>query len=111
MTKPSFTYTATAEPFSPHPLHLLTNNHYSTPLFAMAIPPSTELSSLCVGSTKNLGAGWLCVFEGTEDECRQYFQNNNVPIEYDHVFMMNRYRQATLRSCGNMYRALESLDD
>ena len=67
----------------------------------MIIPPSTEPSSLCVGSTKNLCAGWLCVFEGTEEECRQYFQDGNVPIEYDRVFMMNRYRETVLRSCGN----------
>jgi hypothetical protein len=64
----------------------------------MIIPPSTEPSSLCVGSIKNLCAGWLCVFEGTEDECKQYFQDGNVPIEYDRVFIMNRYRETILRS-------------
>jgi hypothetical protein len=65
----------------------------------MVIPLLTEPSSLCVGSTKNLCSGWLCVFEGTEDECRQYFQDGNVPIEYDRVFIMNRYRETVLRSC------------
>jgi hypothetical protein len=65
----------------------------------MTIMPLTEPSSLCVGSIKNLCAGWLCVFEGTENECKQYFQNGNVPIEYDHVFIMNCYRETILRSC------------
>jgi GTP-sensing pleiotropic transcriptional regulator CodY len=64
----------------------------------MNIPPSTEPTSLCVGSSKNLCAGWLCVFEGTEDECKQYFQDNKVPDEYDHVFMMNCYRETVLRT-------------
>ena len=72
-----------------------------SPVDAMIVPPPTELSSLCVGSTKNLCAGWLCVFEGTEDDCRQYFQDGNVPIEYDHVFMMNRYRETVLRPRDN----------
>jgi hypothetical protein len=63
----------------------------------MATLLSTELTSLCVGSLKNVGAGWLCVFEGTEKECRRYFEDGNIPGEYDHVFMMNRYRQTTLR--------------
>ena len=64
----------------------------------MAIPPLDEPTSLCVGSTKNLCAGWRCVFEGTEDECKQYFQNGNVPAEYDRVFMLNCYRETVLRS-------------
>lgn len=59
--------------------------------------PSTEPTSLCIGSSKNLCAGWLCVFEGTEDECRRYFENGNVPSEYDHVFTVNRYCETTLR--------------
>ena len=65
----------------------------------MAIPPPNEPSSLCVGSSNNLGAGWLCVFEGSEDECSQYFQDGKIPVEYDHVFIVNRYREITLRSC------------
>jgi hypothetical protein len=64
----------------------------------MNIPPPTEPTSLCVGSSKNLCAGWLCVFEGTEDECKQYFQDNKVPDEYDHVFMMNCYRETVFRT-------------
>jgi hypothetical protein len=64
----------------------------------MNIPPPTEPTSLCVGSSKNLCAGWLCVFEGTEDECKQYFQDNKVPDKYDHVFMMNCYRETVLRT-------------
>jgi hypothetical protein len=64
----------------------------------MAIPPLDEPTSLCVGSTKNLCAGWRCVFEGMEDECKQYFQNGNVPAEYDRVFMLNCYRETVLRS-------------
>jgi hypothetical protein len=62
----------------------------------MAIPPLNEPTSLCVGFTKNLIANWLCVFEGTEDECKQYFQDGNVPAEYDIVFMLNSYRETHL---------------
>jgi len=63
----------------------------------MAIPPPTEPTSLCVGSLKDVCAGWLCVFEGTEEECRHHVEDGHISDEYDHVFMMNRYRETTLR--------------
>jgi hypothetical protein len=63
----------------------------------MTAPPANERSALCVGSLKDLCAGWLCVFEGTEEECRRYFEDGNVSDEYDRVFMMNRWRHTTLR--------------
>jgi hypothetical protein len=63
----------------------------------MATPPPTEPTSLCVGSLKDVCAGWLCVFEGTEEECRRHFENGRISDEYDHVFMINSYRETTLR--------------
>lgn len=77
----------------------------------MVIPPPDEQTSLCVGSIKNLCAGWLCVFEGTEDECRQYFQDGNVPAEYDRVFMVNCYRETVLRSSETIEHTNERYHD
>ena len=54
--------------------------------------------SLCVGYSANPALGWLCVFEGTKDECQAYFDGGNVPEDYDIVFMMSVTEQVDLRS-------------
>jgi hypothetical protein len=53
--------------------------------------------SLCVGYSANPVWGWLCVFDGGKDECQAYFDEGNVPEEYDVVFMTGITEQVDLR--------------
>lgn len=53
--------------------------------------------SLCVGFSSHPEYGWLCVFEGTKEECQKYFEDGKIPEEYDKVFMMNGIEEVTLR--------------
>ena len=53
--------------------------------------------SLCVGHSATPGQGWLCVWDGTKDECQAYFDEGNVSEDYDVVFMTSEVEQVDLR--------------
>jgi hypothetical protein len=53
--------------------------------------------ALCVGHSSAPEQGWLCVFDGGKDECQAYFDEGNVPEDYDVVFMTSVTEQVDLR--------------